>query len=119
MAHARDRGALPFLLSPPPLSGCKLTIRILALPQHRTQGSFWLAYRPIVRVELVTPSSFSSPTAYLPVLDPELGAPPEVVFGEEAPPAGAGEATVRVEERSGATGAEAQVGEPPRYEDAH
>ncbi|GAA5847960.1 hypothetical protein JCM9279_003511 [Rhodotorula babjevae] len=46
---------------------------------RETEGGFWLGYRPIVRVELVTPSSFASPAAYLPVVDPELGAPPEVL----------------------------------------
>ncbi|KPV71689.1 uncharacterized protein RHOBADRAFT_47646 [Rhodotorula graminis WP1] len=46
---------------------------------RETEGGFWLGYRPIVRVELVTPSSFSNPAAYLPVVDPELGAPPQVL----------------------------------------
>ncbi|GAA6056839.1 hypothetical protein JCM3770_003595 [Rhodotorula araucariae] len=60
---------------------------------RETEGSFWLGYRPIVRVELVTPSSFSAyALAYLSVIDPELGAPPEVVVATD---------------------------EPPRYEDAH
>ncbi|GAA5903133.1 hypothetical protein JCM8208_000460 [Rhodotorula glutinis] len=46
---------------------------------RETEGGFWLGYRPIVRVELVTPSSFTNTAAYLPVVDPELGAPPEVI----------------------------------------
>ncbi|GAA5985385.1 hypothetical protein JCM11641_006383 [Rhodosporidiobolus odoratus] len=36
---------------------------------RETEGSYWLSYRPIVRVELVTPASATNPLAYLPVID--------------------------------------------------
>ncbi|GAA6037414.1 hypothetical protein JCM8097_008558 [Rhodosporidiobolus ruineniae] len=37
---------------------------------RETEGSYWLSYRPIILVELVTPASAANPLAYLPVVDP-------------------------------------------------
>ncbi|BGP18207.1 hypothetical protein JCM10213_007835 [Rhodosporidiobolus nylandii] len=58
---------------------------------RETEGSYWLSYRPLIRVELVTPASATNPLAYLPVVDLENNedtAPPpaEAVRREEAQP---------------------------------
>ncbi|GAA5999282.1 uncharacterized protein JCM10292_001727 [Rhodotorula paludigena] len=84
---------------------------VLRWRMRQTEGSYWLSYRPVIRVELVTPSSFHhrSALAYLPVVDAELGAPPAVDGSQpegDARPAAGGEA------------GEASTGLPPRYEDA-
>ncbi|CEQ40104.1 SPOSA6832_01695 [Sporobolomyces salmonicolor] len=39
---------------------------------RETEGSWWLAYRPIIRCELVTPASEYNPLAYLPVVADDL-----------------------------------------------
>ena len=75
----RETEVRPFRSPAPCLFLSPHTTDPRALPPPPQQGGFWLGYRPIVRVELVTPSSFSNTAAYLPVVDPELGAPPEVL----------------------------------------